>query len=288
VTATRIDERAGIREEVAFFGADRAMLYGCLHAPLRRVSGGVVICCSLHAELQEGYRTEVLLARALAGRGIAVQRFHYRGSGHSDGASRDVTFDSLREDAASAVERLRVATGVAAPALLGSRLGGLVAAAAARECADAPLVLWEPTLDPERYFREVMRARLIHELRAGRASRRSGEALAGELRTGSLVDVLGYPIHRALYESTATRTLPGELGDRPRPVLLADRGRGGELSAGAAELTAALRSTGSRVDVHVHREQPAWWFARATGRTLDALSRVTVDWLVRELAGGRA
>lgn len=287
-TATRIDESAGIREEIEFFGPELAKVYACLHAPLGRPVGGVVVCCSVHAELQENYRSEVLLARALAARGLAVQRFHYRGFGHSDGAPVEATFESMREDALAAVDRLRVKTGVSRPALLGARLGGLVAASAARELDGAPLVLWEPTRDPVGYFREAIRARLIHELRTGAGTRPSGDALIGELRDKGVLDVLGYPIHRRLYDSAGRRTLSAELGNRPRPILLVQLSRSRRLGPGYARLVGQLREDGFGVVAEVVPEQPAWWFSRGAARSMEVLGEATASWLVRELEAMRS
>jgi acetyl esterase/lipase len=283
MTATRIDDRAGIAEEARFFGEAEELLYGCLHRPLGRVLGGVVICCSIHAELQESYRSEVLLARALARRGLAVQRFHYRGAGHSDGDPAQMTFERMRADALAAVARLRDDAGVSRPALLGARLGGLVAAAAARDLDGALVALWEPVQDPARYFREAVRARLIHRLRTGEAG-----GPGGELGGASVVDILGYPVHRALYDSACARTLAGELSDRPRPVLLVQLSRSRDLRPDHRRLIDALGAAGLQVEVRIVAEQPGWWFARGTAHSLGPAGAATMGWLVDRLTEAAA
>jgi pimeloyl-ACP methyl ester carboxylesterase len=284
-TAIHVDDAAGIREEARFFGAAGARLHGCLHAPLRREpAGGVVLCCSILAELQESYRLEVLLARTLARRGIAVQRFHYRGCGHSDGSSGDITFDTMRADALAAAERLAEQTQLRRPAFMGLRLGGLVAASAARAIAGAPLVLWAPTFTAERYFRDAIRARMIHQMRSGGGGRGSAETPDG----AGLLDVFGYPIHPALRESAAGRTLRGELGERPGPVLLVQLDGKGEADPAYVELAGRLTEHGVPVDLQVVPEQPAWWFSGGTDAALARLGDGTADWLLPRLEGARA
>jgi pimeloyl-ACP methyl ester carboxylesterase len=285
-TATRVDEQAGIREEAAYFGPDAAQLYGCLHTPLdRRPVGGLVMCCSIHAELQESYRLDVLLGRTLAGRGIAVQRFHYRGSGHSDGASEDLTFDAMREDALAAVERLTEQTGVSTVALMGARLGGLVAASVVRGLDGAPLVLWAPTLASSRYFREAVRAHMIHKMRDRAAGSRRGGSPMEELRTTGVLDILGYPIHRAFYDSASDRTLLEELGEAPRRLLLVQLDGGSEPNPEYAKLTEQLEPRGVAIDLQIVPEQPAWWFAGGTGEGLARLGDGIGDWLLGRMEG---
>jgi alpha-beta hydrolase superfamily lysophospholipase len=284
-TAIHVDEAAGIREEAGFFGAAGARLHGCLHAPLHRVpAGGLVLCCSILAELQESYRLEVLLARTLARRGIAVQRFHYRGSGHSDGSSGDITFDTMRADALTAAEWLAEQTEATRPAFMGLRLGGLVAASAGRAIAGAALVLWAPTFTAERYFRDAIRARMIHQMRRGGGDPGSAEAPGG----AGVLDVFGYPIHPPLRESAAGRTLPGELGERPGPVRLVQLDGKGEPDPAYVELAGQLREHGVSVDLQVVPEQPAWWFSGGTNAALARLGDGTADWLLPRLARARA
>jgi pimeloyl-ACP methyl ester carboxylesterase len=284
--ATRIDVKARIRDEAEFSGPDHAGLYTCLHVPLGRAVGGVVMCSSIHAELQENYRSEVLLARAFAARGLGVMRFHYRGFGHSAGSGELATFDSLRADALAAKERLTAKTGVTRFGFIGVRLGGLVAAAAARDFAGAPVVLWEPTSDPKRYFRDAIRARNVHRLRT-QAPGRPATSLVKELHLAGVLDVLGYPIHSALYDSTTGRGLADELGLYSREVLLVTQGGAAELSSEHARLVETLRRNRLQVEVRSMAEQQAWWFARGVGQTSAALERAMGEWLVSRLVGDR-
>ncbi len=284
--ASRVDGQTGVREEAEFFGPTDLKMLGCTYVPAERPRGAVVICSPLLAESVRNYRREVILARALAARGFAVQRFHYRGSGNSDGDGRDATFGTMLTDALSAGERVIAKTGVDDLAFMGTRWGGLIAGVAAARFGRASLVLWEPVIDAGRYFREVFRSRFIHNLKDGGLSTPSGDALVGELRQSGSVDILGWSVHRAVYESALGRTLEAELGDDPRPLLLLQIGQGQDLRPEFASLVDRWNRKGFSVQTHVVSEQPDWWFvgdrwlpdeARASS---EELARITVDWVV--------
>ncbi len=101
----------GITEAAEFFGPPGERMLGLAHLPTSAASG-VLVCSSIQAEFAKNYRREVLLARALARQGRAVGRFHYRGTGNSDGDSLDpilavVTVGGLAALVASAREASR-------------------------------------------------------------------------------------------------------------------------------------------------------------------------------------
>jgi pimeloyl-ACP methyl ester carboxylesterase len=287
--ATRLDQRAGIREEASFFGADHARIFGVLHAPVGGVLGGVVVCPPLYAEFVRNYRREVLLARAFASCGVAVQRFHHRGTGNSEGDPADHTFEAYVDDAMTAVAELRARADVDRIGILGTRWGGVVAMAAAARSGDGPVVLWEPVIDPSRYLREVFRGRSISDLKsAARGGAVAGDPLE-ELRANGVVDILGYEFHRALYESAQGHPLEGELGSRQRPVLIVQLGDGRGTGRDASALIGRLRSIGCAVE---HRWVPgreAWWFGGELAQREEervwaaSLVSLTTAWFARTL-----
>jgi alpha/beta superfamily hydrolase len=285
--AKRIDDRGGFSEEAGFFGSGPERVFGVLHRPTGSPLAGVVICPSIYAEFMgRGYSIDVSIARALASRGLAVQRFHYRGAGHSDGEATETTFATMREDALSAAERLADETGVTELAFLGTRFGGLVAASAAVEHPACPIVLVEPTLDARRFFRDAWRASLIREVKERTAGRLSSEGLAQALAREETVDVLGYAICRPLFESAEPRTLVAELGPGGRRVLIVQLGRTSSLRGDTEAARTALVELGCDVDVEVVMEDVTWWFppgAETKQVKHRGLVVVTSAWLDREL-----
>lgn len=281
-TADRTDHQLGIVEQSAFFGNEAQKLFGVLHLPLGRPSSSaVVICPAICTESLTTYRNDVLLARTLASRGIAALRFHYRGTGHSDGQEETMTFDAMREDTLAAVAYAAAQTGIAGPALLGTRFGALVAASAAAELPETPLLLWEPVLEARRYFREAWRASMMFKVREGVSPGAGG--LAGQLERDGVVDVLGYPIWRPLYESSIDRTLLDEVGASARPILLAHGEGATAVSAALAEAARTLRERGWAVDVEVFAHPFVWWFVghsqwEQIQLHVDELVRRTVEW----------
>jgi alpha/beta superfamily hydrolase len=289
-TGARTDPATGVREVASFFGRGRDRLFGCRYLPPGEVAGGVVICCPLQAELLRNYRREVVLARRLAAQGIAVQRFHYRGSGHSDGETSAATFDTMLEDAQAAGDHLEEELGGRPLAFMGARFGGLVAAGAA-EARGSHLTLWEPVVDPARYFEEVLRFRLMHDMKRHPLEETTNDALRDELhRTGS-VDVLGHTLERSLHNSAVGRQLAGITPGGP--TLIVQIGATRQLRREYASLADTWRRRGLHVNLQLVFEREAWWLSgdlwpvHETHAPTRKLVSLTVDWVVETL-GARA
>jgi hypothetical protein len=285
----RADPDREMREVAEFFGSDHSRLFGCFHLPARRPLGGIIVCPAVQAEFHRNYRREVDLGRHLAAQGFAVQRFHYRGTGHSDGDTSDVTFETMIEDAMAAAEHLRRRSSVDRLGFIGTRTGALVAAAAASQFVGSPVALWEPVTDPNRYFREILRAGLIHELRKGVHDTRSRNEQIEELLSTGRLDVLGYTIDRGLYESLIHRELDGELGSTPRPLLLVEITRRSELRHEYSAAVERWTSRGFDVATHIVASMAEpWWFVRGRSIAEEAsltrdLVQATAAWFARRL-----
>jgi hypothetical protein len=290
--ASRPDPNTGIVDFVGFFGPRGRKLFGCLHLPAAPPVGAVVVCSSLHAGFELNYRREVLLARSLAAMGVAVARFHYRGTGNSDGDVAHLTVDTMAEDTVRATDWLSKRTGISLPAYLGSGWGGLPAASAAARVGDGPLALWEPVVQPSGYFRGAVRARASRDVKDGVTARHSPNMLVEALDRDGRFEVLGYPIERALHRSASGRSLTDEVGDRPRPVLLVQIGRRRRLRADYAALAGRWRERGFPVETRVVSGEGSWWFVGARwepeerrATTVDVVN-ASADWILRQARVG--
>jgi pimeloyl-ACP methyl ester carboxylesterase len=285
--AVRRDPQTRVREEAMFFGPGSVKMFGYVRIPEGAVLGAVVVCPPIHEDFMRVYRKQVLLARALAARGLAVLGFHYRGTGNSEGEVQDLTYDGMLDDTRSAIQWLADRIGVG-PGLVGIRWGGLMAAAAAKD-SDAPMALWEPTIDPALYFREATRANTVWHVQEGLGGP-SGMSFEEELRQHGSVDLLGYPVYLGLYETAGGHRLADELGDRPRSLLLVQMTRNERLRDRYATLSRGLEDRGFSVDGYVLEEEESWWFTGVRweaeeGRTgTQELVSVTTDWVVQRVA----
>jgi pimeloyl-ACP methyl ester carboxylesterase len=246
-------------ESVRYFGAGPDKMIGSVHQPDRPTQAGLVVCSPILADFYSRYRHEVMLGRDLAARGTAVLRFQYRGTGNSDGDESETSFDSMVEDALEAAAALREWTGVRDVTFLGTRFGGLIAAAAAKAGGTRTLMLWEPVLEATTYFREANRARLVQTASRGEGQGSTFEELLAQLERGEVADILGYSLYRALYDSSSTRTLDGELGDDPLAILIMQLGTRPELRKTYVALAERLRSRGHDVDTRTVSLGEPWW-----------------------------
>jgi hypothetical protein len=208
-----------------------------------------------------------------------VLRFNYGGTGNSGGAPDETTLDSMIADAAAAGEAL--AARIPGPILfIGTRLGAIVAAGAARASGSPAVVAWEPALDGSRHLREVLRAQRLRDL-VGADEERPSDDPFGDV---GYVDVAGYPLHRALWDSATGRTLIGELGPSQRHVLLVQLGRDGTIRPGLARSADRLRAEGRDVTILAVEANETWWFSNDPTKTAGLATHMvasTLEWIDR-------
>ncbi|TWT01179.1 alpha/beta fold hydrolase [Reyranella sp. CPCC 100927] len=118
---------------------------------------GVVLCAPHGYEETSVHRAWGALADRLAAAGLPTLRFDYHGTGDSVGSDEDpqrlrAWLDSIRD----AVHWMRQQVGVTEVALVGLRLGGALAALAAKELGDVDmLAMLVPTISGRAYTREM-------------------------------------------------------------------------------------------------------------------------------------
>ena len=286
--SSRLDRATGTREEAAFFGPGPWRRFGVLHAPIDEPVAGWVICGPYQAEVQRHYRREVLLARRLSEMGIAAQRFHYVGFGHSDGDPSAATLDTMREDALAAADQLVRTTGLTTVGFLGTRWGGLVAASAVA-ARGGRLVLWEPVVDPARYFDEIFRFLIMYRMKEDPATPMSETSVLDGLRRDGSVDVLGHSVDLALYESAIGIGLDGSVADSADDALLIQIAVGKSLRPEYASLVESWTQRGLDTRTHVIRDTETWWISghrwpiHEVHAPTTKLLELTTDWITERL-----
>jgi pimeloyl-ACP methyl ester carboxylesterase len=276
----------GIVEMPTWFGPADRPLFGWFSyhegAPVREVA---VICQPLAEDGNKAYRTMREVAAALARDGVLVLRFDYDGTGDSAGGfndpgRREAWIDSVH----AAVEEAR-RWGSGPLSLLGMRMGGAIAVAAARsrDLDLERLILWDPSMSGRSYLREQQ---LLHSVWPG---------LSEDVPPGS-VETPGYLFAPETVAETRTFAVdPGSLDalarsvtvllrdDRPVPPHAQEASQGRvvtwELVGGQAELldvptldavvpwdavrrvTGLFAATGTAgtADVRVHQRASASW-----------------------------
>jgi pimeloyl-ACP methyl ester carboxylesterase len=216
------------------FGSSARQLTGIYHAPGSdaALGAGVVLCNPLGYEAMCAHRTYRHLARRLAAAGFDVLRFDYHGTGDSSGRGDEP--DRLRawlDSVHAAVDELRQLAGVTSIDLFGVRLGGTVAALAARERGDIRgLVLWAPVVSGRSYVREARALRMLGHGNGQPApvSNNAGDPCAPSLRELSGLSLLA---------------LRGRLAERAL-VLTRD-----DITAGQERLALHLRDCGVEAEL---------------------------------------
>jgi hypothetical protein len=275
----------GSSESVDFIEGGEGRLFGVTHLPSGRPSGAVVVASPIYSEFLKNNRREVLLGRALASAGIAVQRFHYRGTSNSDGDLASLTLEAMTADIDTARRHLASVSGVEAPAVVATRLGAL-AASPLIGSGDAA-VLWEPVFDGKPYFRELMRVRMMLAMKqAGNQTVADIEAAAAER---GFFDLAGFSIPLPLRDGAVDRKLDVAAGDGP--VLIVQLGRSSDIRKDVAAALARFEEVGRPTTVEPIAIEEAWWLQQDVnllrpeeGAALDtAMVDITVPWLVEKL-----
>ena len=236
--------------EPMYFG-DGRRLFGWYHgAHGAQRDCGVVICGPLGYEELCAHRALRHWADALACSGISTLRFDYDGTGNSAGSDSDsgrvaAWISSIGE----AVTELRARSGVRHVVLLGVRLGGTLAMAAAERVGADALILFAATITGRAYAREI---RALGRLMRGGAQREV------EASTSAVEQVAGFVVTEAtMADLSALDPLAAGVGVRrayvvPRDDMSADTSLADRLSqSGVTVERAGLPGyTAMMVDAH--------------------------------------
>lgn len=284
-TAAVLEDRTSrTREQIEFIGTPAGRLFVSVAAPLDDGPlAAAVICPPLFTDTIANYRREVALARHATEYGLAVARFHYHGAGHSDGADTDIDFHGMVRDVKAVAESLVARFGQLSVGFVGSRLGAFAAAGA--DVGERVLLLWEPTLDPLQYLREMFRVRFLRSLALRQPERVTSEHLFNELANGRDIDALGYRLTASLYRDLAGISLRNSLANCSGTALLVgfeeDPVRVAELSS----LARQLRSWAWEAEIEVVATEANWWLLGAQTPTPRKLIELSAKWLAHRLVG---
>lgn len=209
------------------FGTADAPMYGVYHPTKARVAKrtGVLLCAPFGQEYMRSHRAFRQLATLLTRAGFHLFRFDYHATGDSAGDSSEVSLERMREDVATAIEELKANADVERVALVGLRLGAVLAAEAAAGRDDVEtVVLWDPVVHGAEYVAELLAA--SDDVQAGRPS---GPDVT--------VGVMGFPLTPSFRRSLSAidlATSPHQLPKRSVLVVSSDRPEYARLVASAA------------------------------------------------------
>lgn len=259
--AERVDSQSGLRERAAFTsaGASDEQVLVFSYVPARDPIGTVVVCPSILGDFLANYRREVMLARSLAAAGMAVLRFHYRGTGNSEGDPARLTLETMATDTRRMTEVLAGGFPAVPIGFVGTRWGALSAATAAADHAGAPLVLCEPLTALGRFFDDAMQSRAMSAIATGK-SVKSARQISELLDRDGYADIVGNVVHRALYDSTVGADAVALLSAGPHhPRLLVQFG-GRDLRPAHRKLDKQFADSGSALETTIVDVAESWWF----------------------------
>ena len=220
-----------------FFGASERRLFGIYEPPVRVRSDalGIVLCYPWGPEYLHAHRAMRRLSAMLSAAGHHILRFDYHGTGDSGGDMVTETLNDWESDVQTAAAELREIAPDGGIALVGLRLGAVLAARAAALMHGSvnALVLWDPVIDGPAYRTELFEQCKVAHLMSGGAIARSGKPGGGH-------EVLGYPLSDALDKSLAELEWQGLAPLLPERTLL--------VGSGSQQALASARQTLARED----------------------------------------
>jgi len=283
-----------VPEEAVILAGEGPGLFGVLHRPAGKPTLALVFCPPFAEEKKGAHRLLVETARALAGQGVAVLRFDYRGTGDSDGSFTDFTLADAEEDIRRALAFVRAQYPGTPAGLLGVRLGAALAARVAESWPSEAgrahcLMLWEPVTNGRRYAQMNLRQKRIREmLTAKEGAEATGQAQPEAPKPKSTApaaegyDFDGYWVTPELHAQMEALVFPGEIRQPPSHVLGISVNAAGRVSRELEAVLAPYATAGAGVDTRAIVAEPFWSLQDPV--PVPDLVQATVAWISDLLA----
>jgi len=185
-----------------FLKTPRGYLFSVYHAPRNGLPlRGKVLCIPpFNEEMNRCRSVQTQLAQTLAGQGFSVLMIDLHGTGDSSGEYHEARWLDWLSDIAFALEWLAKQPGASVCALLGIRLGAILAAQVYSEChiPNITLLLWQPVLEGKAHLTQFLRIRIAAQLDRIDRFKKSTADMRQQWIRGELVEVAGYAIHPLL------------------------------------------------------------------------------------------
>ena len=167
-------------------------------------------------EMNRSRRMMHLLSRRMAALGLRGVRPDLSGTGESDGELASSDWATWVDDLTAVADEVRRDSRIVA--VVGIRLGALLALSAADRMAADRMVLWEPVASGRAQVDELLRLRVMADRFATRGPASSIETLRGSLQRQDRLRVAGYELGSRLVGSLDGVTLEGLLAASVKPV----------------------------------------------------------------------
>lgn len=222
-------------------------------------------------EMNRTRRMWTELAAALAAQGIAVLIPDLHGTGESDGDFSDARWERWLDDLAAA-RREAAARGATRIALVGARLGALLALDFARRVAASEdpglerVVLWQPVLSGQQFMNQFLRLKLAAGIRRAGGPAETTGTLRARLARGERLEVAGYELPQALVASIDALSLAQLIDGALPPISWLELSSSDPpaVSPASARELAALASTGRTIESRVVTGEPFWALQETT------------------------
>jgi len=256
-------------DETLFRFGDGGALFGAYHPPLHGAGAeaAVLFCPPFAEEKKCSYRTFVRAARAFAAAGVACVRFDYFGTGDSEGDFRQFSPRRATDDVTAAAAKARELSGASRTLLLGLRLGGTLALAAAPRAGAHRVILWQPVLDGAAFFNRTIQRQMLRKQLIGGPG-------AAPADNDAVIDLDGFPLSRAAADEIRSLDALALADAFAGPVSLLQISHNETPSRESRRLIDAL---GDRLTFTVVRCEP-FWNRIDLADTTPVIER-TVSWL---------
>jgi exosortase A-associated hydrolase 2 len=251
--------------EPLFLEGSAGRLFAIHHPPQGTEEKAVIYLPPFVEEMNRSRRVAALLARRLAAAGCGTLLLDPLGCGDSEGDFADARWEIWRDDVAAAI-RLLENRGYRGIALLGLRLGALLALdAAAHSEAVERVVLWQPVLSGDQMLTQFLRLRLASGLAAGRSAGETTTALRARLKAGETLEIAGYALAPALALAMDSLHL-GKLGTATRVPIdwVAIEAADAPPSPAQQEILDDWRGRGREIHYHRVSADPFWTLQETT------------------------